>query len=186
MSRILVGPHNFMGGPKSISMVGGAPATAAERGRLISTLFAPLHPNLIALPPLPDVQLVGADADGDGDEDKTLIQWLPLTGTSGSTVAIAASVDLELKPLRMCTILDIEVDVDIGKKFVVTSFFVGAEDQFVAKGAIPLSVFAHDATFKQMSTQLAGPGVPITLTLKNISGAEAILWGGARVLSIVG
>jgi hypothetical protein len=138
-------------------------------------------------PSQPALQLVGADVDRDGDEDTVYQQMLPLTGTSGLSFTAGQSQDLELKPLRLFQPGIIAVDDTLAASFVITAMSIGQEDQLVAKGAVPLSAFSHRSTYRQLSGQWAGPGVPITLTIKSIeASATKVLYGVWFGASIVG
>jgi hypothetical protein len=160
----------------------GAIVSDRERAALASLFPSPSNDNA----PRPALQIVGADVDHDGDEDTVYQQMLPLTVVGGLSFTAGQSQDLELRPLRLFQPQIISVEPTLAAKFIVTALSIGQEDQFVAKGAVPLAAFAANSTYRQLAGQWAGPGVPITLTIKNIDAAVQVLYGVWFGSSIVG
>jgi hypothetical protein len=167
---------------KLILVRDGAIVSDHERAALASLFPSPSNDN----GQRPALQLVGADIDRDGDEDTVYQQMLPLTVVGGLAFTAGQSQDLELRPLRLFQPGIIAVEPALAAKFIITSLSIGQEDQFVAKGAVPLSAFGTTSTYRQLAGQWAGPGVPITLTVKNIDAGAATLYGVWFGSSIVG
>jgi hypothetical protein len=166
---------------KRIIVRDGAIVSDHERNALASLFPSPSNDNA-----RPALQLVGADIDHDGDEDTVYQQMLPLTVVGGLSFTTGQSQDLELRPLRLFQPGIISVEPTLAAKFIVTALSIGQEDQFVAKGAVPLAAFACNSTYRQLAGQWAGPGVPITLTIKNIDTGTNVLYGVWFGSSIVG
>lgn len=155
----------------------------SERARVLSQLF-PVPSG--RSPAAPALQIVGADLDHDGDQDKYYLQLLPLTPVAGLSFAAGEVKDLELKPLRLFQAGVLAVEPALAAKFIITAFSVGQENQLVAQGGVPMSAFAANSTYRTISGQLAGPGVPITMSIKNIDAAVQVLYGVWFGQSIVG
>lgn len=132
-------------------------------------------------------EAVAADVDGDGREDKTAIRLMPLTDASGKEMAAGATAEIEFEPLRWVQILNLIFEPVLSADIIVTSFFIGQDNQFPAKGAIPANVFASNATNGLIDVPWCGPGVPLSITLKNVHGSAArTFYGAARVRAVIG
>jgi hypothetical protein len=178
MARIIVAQHDFYRA-QPVHLLG---AGRHQQARILEQLFPQRQP-----PPPPALQLVGADIDHDGDEDKTAIQMLPLTPAAGVAFTAGQSIDFELKPLRLFQLSIVSVEDVLAASFVVTSFTIGQEDLFVAKGGVPLSAFSNKVMLKELRAQWAGPGVPINLTIKSIEASAAkTLFGVIFGTSVIG
>lgn len=135
----------------------------------------------------PALQIVAADIDQDGDEDKTAVRFMPLTGTAGVVIAAGEVADIEIEPLRWSQVLNFVFIPADTADLLVTNFVVGQDPQFPYKGAIPLGVFAADSVNALIDVPYAGPGVPLTLSIKNKhASAEKTLYGAARVRAVIG
>lgn len=132
-------------------------------------------------------EAVAADVDQDGKEDKTAIRLMPLTDAAGKAMAAGATAEIDFEPLRWVQILNFIVDPTMAADIVVTSFFIGQDNQFPAKGVVPANVFASNATNGLIDVPWCGPGVALTLSLKNVHASAArTFYGAARVRAVVG
>jgi len=153
-----------------------------------AAVLASLFPGL-ALPPVSH-QAIGAmeDIDGDGKAENVLDQFLPLTGSGGLSIAFGASGEVDVTPQRLFKpgVLSVVSRTVAIEDLIVTNFTLGIEPQIVASGAIPLSAFQHDSTYKLLSSHWCGPGVPLRMTISNIaaSGTAKIfgVWFGDAVV----
>jgi hypothetical protein len=135
---------------------------------------------------VPSFQAMAADVDSDGDEDTTAIRFMPLTSDAGKVLAAGASGDIEFEPLKWVQILNFVFVPSLVEKILVTNFVIGQDPQFPFKGAIPAGVFAADSVNALIDVPWCGPGVPLSLTLKNIDSGSATVYGAARVRAVIG
>lgn len=138
-----------------------------------------------------EYQSVNADVDGDGKEDTTSIRLLPVAdsgSTAGKSLAAGATFDFELKPLKLFKGLNfVGAGAAIDDGIAILSAFVGQTDIWVAKGAVPLSgLVGARGDSNLLDLPWAGPGLSIYLTLKNISAATIVYYGGIRGLAVTG
>lgn len=140
----------------------------------------------LVLPAAPEYQVAAADVDKDGDEDTTAVRYLPLTDESGKALAAGASTTIELEPLRWCKVLNFIVAPALADATVLTRWEIGQDNMFPARGAIPFSIAGADAVDKAVDIPWCGPGVPLVLTIKNVSADPVVFFGAARVVAIIG
>ena len=146
----------------------------------------PSNDSSLYLPAQPALQLVAADIDSDGDEDTTAVRFMPLTDVAGKAIAAGATEDIEIEPLRWSQVLNFVFVPADTEGLVVTNFVVGQDPQFPYKGAIPLGVFAADSVNALIDVPYAGPGVPLTLSIRNTTAGSKTLYGAARVRAVIG
>lgn len=162
-------------------------ANAHDNQQALAHMFGRSATSALWLAPQPSFQTVAADVDQDGDEDKYAIRMMPLTADTGLSIAFGATGEIDFEPLKWVQVLNfVFVPADV-VDLVVTAFTIGQDPQFPAKGAIPLGVFAADSVNALIDVPWCGPGVPLTLSVKNIaaSGTKK-LYGAARVRAIIG
>jgi hypothetical protein len=143
-------------------------------------------PRGLLLPDRADFQAVAADVDNDGDEDKLSIQSLPLTVAAGVSVATGASTELTIEPQRLCKIQAFDFSDALADGFAITAFEVGVENLLPAKGAVPCTKWKAAGQNKKFDAPWCGPGVPVTITFKNITAGTLVLFGSAEVVAVVG
>jgi hypothetical protein len=163
---------------------GFLPGQANHNALLAASMFGRPEGGLVL--PQPEFQAVAADVDKDGDEDTTAVRDLPLTQAAGLALAAGASGEINFEPIRWCKILNFTVSDALGEKCVLTEFFIGQDNMFPNKGAVPFSNYKAEATDKQRDIPWCGPGVPLILTVKNIDAAAVVFYGSARVIAIIG
>jgi len=64
------------------------------------------------------------------------------------------------------------------KDFVVTNLVVGADPQFVNEGPVPGSMFLQNAVGCHLRGNTANPGVTLSITVQNLTGAPITIFGG--------
>lgn len=89
---------------------------------------------------------------------------------SSSTVAAAASTDIELKPQRTFRPDFFRTSsFHTAPFFTLSAYAIGQENQFVASGSVPVDLFSEVSLNTGMRGQTANLGNLITLTVNNIS-----------------
>lgn len=131
-------------------------------------------------------EIVAADIDSDGQEDEYAIRLMPLTDATGKVMASGATADISFEPLRWVQVLNFLVEPTLTADLLITNFVIGQDPQFPAKGVVPASVFAANATNGLIDVPWCGPGVPLELSLKNVhASASRTFYGAARVRALI-
>lgn len=167
--------------PSALHTAGFRPGMQAQNALRAAALYASQ-----SVAQAHDFQSVNADVDGDGDEDTTGIRLQPIAGTSGQALAAGASVDLELKPLKLFKGLNVVASDSLAEATVFTSLMVGQTDMLTSKGSVPLAGLVGKASDNLLDMPWAGPGLSIYLTLKNISADPIVFYGAFRGLAVIG
>lgn len=139
----------------------------------------------ILMPSAPSFQIAAGDIDKDGKEDETAVRFLPLTLEAGIALAANGSGELTLEPTRWCKILSITVAPSL-YEVLFTSMAVADVPLFPSRGAIPAANFAHDSLSKEFDIPWIGPGVSLTIGLKNPTADAVVFRGSARVIAQIG
>lgn len=117
---------------------------------------------------------VGADQLRDQNGNQVDASTLPqnFAGTVPTNVAIGATVQLELKPLRVIRPDRIMVGRVPAQAFNMSDITIGTTSLNASRGSIALDAFAPDAVNATMRcTVTASPNLSIYFTVTNISGA---------------
>lgn len=156
----------------------------AHAALIAATLFQ--RPNGgILMPREHGFQIAAADIDKDGKEDETAIRFLPLTADAGVALAANGTGELTLEPTRWCKILSITVAPSL-YEVLFTSMAVADVPLFPSRGSIPAANFAHDSLSKEFDIPWIGPGVALTIGLKNPTGDALVFRGSGRVIAQIG
>lgn len=97
---------------------------------------------------------------------------MPLT-----TVAAGATATISFRPQRPIRAERLVLDGASVAGVFVTDFLIGAEPQFVNSGAVPVSVFAPTGFNMELRGNTAQPGIDVTLTFNNTTGAAVTIGG---------
>lgn len=97
---------------------------------------------------------------------------MPLT-----TVGAGATVTVSFRPQRPIRAERLVLDGATVAGVFVTDFLIGAEPQFVNSGAVPVSVFSPTGFNMELRGNTAQPGIDVTLTFNNTTGAPVTLGG---------
>jgi hypothetical protein len=113
-----------------------------------------------------------------GGPKKKYTQTMPLT--SQLLLGTGATARMQAQPQRpmRCERLFLSSPTGNGlANFVVTSIQVGADLQFVNDGDVPADVYAFNSVGGSIRAATANPGIVVTVTIRNISGGPASLYG---------
>jgi hypothetical protein len=97
---------------------------------------------------------------------------MPLT-----TVAAGATATVSFRPQRPIRAERLVLDGASIAGVFVTDFLIGADPQFVNSGAVPVSVFTPSGFNMELRGNTAQPGIDVTLTFQNTTGAAVTLGG---------
>lgn len=97
---------------------------------------------------------------------------MPLT-----TVGAGATVTVSFRPQRPIRAERLVLDGATVAGVFVTDFLIGAEPQFVNSGAVPVSVFSPTGFNMELRGNTAQPGIDVTLSFNNTTGAPVTLGG---------
>lgn len=97
---------------------------------------------------------------------------MPLT-----TIAAGSTATVSFRPQRPIRAERLVLDgASVGGVFV-TDFLIGADPQFVNSGAVPVSVFTPSGFNMELRGNTAQPGIDVTLTFNNTTGAPVTIGG---------
>lgn len=145
-----------------------------------------LEPGQLYVPSEAYNEIVAADVDADGQEDEYAVRLMPLTNVDGKAMVAGATADISFEPLKWVQVLNFIVEPTLAADLLITSFVIGQDPQFPAKGVIPANVFASNATNGLIDVPWCGPGVALELGLKNIHASAArTFFGAARVKALI-
>lgn len=131
-------------------------------------------------------EIAAADIDADGQEDEYAVRLMPLTDVVGKAMASGATAEISFEPLRWVQVLNFLVEPTLTADLLITNFVIGQDPQFPAKGVIPASIFASNATNGLIDVPWCGPGIPLELSLKNVHASAArTFYGAARVRALI-
>lgn len=174
--------HHQLGAWGRAAQLQNALSLAAMFGRPLSEL----RPGELYIPSEAAHEIVAADIDSDGQEDEYAVRLMPLTDATGKVMAAGATADISFEPLRWVQVLNFIVEPTLAADLLITSFVIGQDPQFPAKGVIPANVFASNATNALIDVPWCGPGVPLELSLKNVhASASRTFYGAARVRALI-
>ena len=97
---------------------------------------------------------------------------MPLT-----TIPAGSTATVSFRPQRPIRAERLVLDGATIAGVFVTDFLVGAEPQFVNSGAVPVSVFAPSGFNMELRGNTAQPGIDVTLTFNNTTGAAVTIGG---------
>lgn len=97
---------------------------------------------------------------------------IPLT-----TIAAGSTATISFRPQRPIRAERLVLDGATIAGVFVTDFLIGADPQFVNSGAVPVSVFAPSGFNMELRGNTAQPGIDVTLTFNNTTGAAVTIGG---------
>ena len=105
--------------------------------------------------------------------------------TSPTIVAAAATQIITLQPQEIFRLDRLVVANSVASAFGISDVKVGKDSQFVAAGEVPSEVFSNLSVGVSLKGDTAKPGIIISVSVVNNSGAAAFFRGAIIGLSII-
>lgn len=168
----------FIPGSDSVSLL--APSSRRNDPRAVAAALAMFNvradvPPRFPAPQWPSLRVGALDMTDlpNADPSKTKVEWLPLTTSSGTSIAAGVTQDFELKPTKYARPGPLVIPDTLAQNLIMTNLQIGGKPVFAGQGAVPCALFSEKCIVNALSSYVASNNASITFTLKNIHASAA-------------